>query len=70
MSQEQTPTKAGAASAAPKYKIKSGALSFGFPGLPGVEYTEEHLNGKDGEMIVGVMKKLNSRIFEKLIEVK
>ena len=51
-----------------KYKIKGSAKAIGFPGLPGVEYTEDHLNGEHGEMIVGVMKKKNAAVFAKLVE--
>lgn len=67
MADINTPVKAQG-SALPKYKIKGSAKAIGFPGLPGVEYTEDHLNGEHGEMIVGVMKKKNAAVFAKLVE--
>ncbi len=57
--------------AKPKYKIRNGE-TMAFPGLPGVLYTNEHLNGPNGEMIVRAMKKLDTKAkasnFEKLVE--
>lgn len=50
-----------------KYRIKNGD-TLAFPGLNGVTYTNEHLNGKDSEMIVRVMKKIDPKAFDKLIE--
>ncbi len=67
MADINTPVKAQK-SASPKYKIKGSAKSFMMPGFPGAEYTEAHLNGEHGEMIVRAMKKKNPEMFAKLVE--
>lgn len=56
--------------ASPKYRIKSGAKSVMYPGL--AEYTQDHLDGEHGAMIVKAMKKIDAKLgknnFEQLIE--
>lgn len=67
MADMNTPAKAQG-SASPKYKIRGSAKSFGIPGFPDAEYTEDHLNGEHGEMIVRALKKKNAAAFAKLVE--
>lgn len=56
-----------------KYRIRSGAKNITYPGL--AEYTQDALDGDNGDMIVAAMKKTDAKKeawngnFEKLIEV-
>lgn len=56
----------------PTYRIKSGAASVIYPGL--AEYSQDALNGANGDMIVKAMKNTDKKKkewngnFEKLIE--
>ena len=68
MSNEATPAKSAAPAKAPKYKIKASTGILTLPAFPGVEYTDLHLNGEHGEMIVRAMKKKHADLFEKLVE--
>jgi len=68
MSQELSSTKSAASPSKVKYKIKASSGILEMPGFPNAQYTDLHLNGDHGDMIVRAMKKKNADLFAKLVE--